>query len=168
VWARVYVLRTRTRRDALGEQRAKNPGISQDILGLCVISWDPPGISRDIVSKPHETAVCGGSGLETQENRKTHPFRKSGSISPTLLLTHSRGSGGNGSRVSERSRIWLGLTAARRMGSRLGRRGAATGATAPAGQVREGSQVRGLDGGGIGCGGANGAGLAAGWGGGVE
>ena len=40
MWARVYVLRTRTRRDALGEQRAKNPWISWDILGLCGISWD--------------------------------------------------------------------------------------------------------------------------------
>ena len=41
MWARVCVLRTRTRRDALGEQRAKNPRISWDILGLCDdISWD--------------------------------------------------------------------------------------------------------------------------------
>ena len=73
MWARVYVLRTRTRRDALGEQRAKNP-------------WGYPGISRRNRTKP---PYAVGSGLETQGYRKTHPFRKSGSISPTLLLTHS-------------------------------------------------------------------------------
>ena len=94
MWARVCVLRKRTRRDALGEQLAKNPRISQDIPGYPrVVHYIPgyPGISSDIASKPHETAVHAvGSGLETQKYRKTNPFRKSGSIPPTLLLTHSK------------------------------------------------------------------------------
>ena len=43
-------------------------------------------ISRRNRAKP---LYAVGSGLETQRYRKAHPFRKSKSISPTLLLSHS-------------------------------------------------------------------------------
>ena len=77
--------------DAQGRAGRAASQESLDILGYPGIVWDIlgyPGISRRNRTKP---PYAVGSGLETQGYRKTHPFRKSGSISPypTLLLTHS-------------------------------------------------------------------------------